>query len=406
MKSLKIIYISVTLMVVLALIAEFAKPKRFNWEPNFNIEDKNPFGMYVFKELIGDIFSNNKVEIYKKTLFEYKKEKASSDKKGIFSDEPKNFILIAKDIPLSESDVEDIKILLNQGNNIFISSSNFYELEKELGVESNFNNSKTFGNFFQGDNNTSFSFLNDSNNMEIKYSYPFGDSYYFSKDSLKYKIIVHAQYQEFQYYYPIIISIDKFGGKLILCSMPFVFTNVNLLDKKYGQFAEKTLSLLPDEPTIIMNYWSEDKSPLRYILADKSLKSAYYVLIYSVLFFMILGIKRRQRIIPVFRKHTNDTAEFISTIAKLSFASRNNKETAQKKISHFYHFINNTLNTNISLDDDDFYKHLSGKSGIPLKNIKDIFDKIDIVNSSAKIDDTTLKDFCNEIDEFYKKVKL
>ncbi|MBX3042190.1 MAG: hypothetical protein KIT33_14150 [Candidatus Kapabacteria bacterium] len=406
MNSLKIIYIFSGIVFVSLLFYEFTKPKRFSWTPTYDVNDKNPYGLFILKELAGDIFSKSGIEVYPKTFYEYLKEYDVSDNIGIYSKSPKNFLMISNNIPLSGSDVEDIIELLKRGNNVFVSGLKNDNITKLLGLKSQYLYTPFRSGFKYDTTNKVLQYLNDDESFYL----PISSGDYYKFDSLMiYPIDIYAVYH---YYkpnnenYPVIIGTSAFGGKLILSSLPAIYTNVSLMNDDLRRFAQKSLSLLPDNPTILMNYWSEESTPLRFILANNSLSYSYHILLLTIIFFMIFGIKRKQRIIPVIEKPKNSSAEFISTIATLSFAVKDNKEMALKKINHFYHFIKNNLNTNIFFGDKEFYDYLSGKSGISLENIRLLFKLIDDITQLNTIDDKILEKLNNEIDNFYRKVKL
>lgn len=392
-------------MVLFTLIAELTRTKPLDWTATFRLNDKNPFGMYVLDKIVQDLFKAQKVDVYSKTLFEYRSESNANTNNQLFSDSTKNFIIIGENTSFTKNDFEDITYLLSQGNNIFIASTNFGSIEKKLGIKCEpyqyFDN-----NFKQRDKDYKpLRFISNSDSGKSYYM-PVGYSAYFDTDSLKQScsLLIEADNDV-----AVLLKNNTYQGSLYLFSIPFTFTNINMLDSNSRLLAEKCLSFLPLRHTVIIDYYAVgnmDKSPLKFIMSNKSLMSGYYVLLTSVFLFMIFGIKRRQRAIPEIKPHINSTAEFISTIAKLSFAVRDNQEIAQKKINHFYNFIRNRINIKINLNDDGFYEYLSGKSGLSEKEVKRIFDKINNMSLSSKIDNKQLESLCNEIDSFYKKVNL
>ena len=392
-------------MVLFTLIAELTRTKPLDWTATFRLNDKNPFGMYVFDKIVQDLFRTRKVEVYSKTLFEYRSESNANKNNRLLSDSVKNFIIIGENTSFSKSDFDDITYLLSQGNNIFIASTNFGFIEKNLGIKCEpyqyFDN-----NFKQRDKDYKpLRFMSNSDSGKTYYM-PIGYSAYFDTDSLKQScsLLIEADNDV-----AVLLKNDTYKGSLYLFSFPFTFTNINLLDSNSRLLAEKCLSFLPERNTVIIDYFAVgnmDRSPLKFIMSNKSLMSGYYVLLISVFLFMIFGIKRRQRAIPEIKPHINSTAEFISTIAKLSFAIRDNQEIAQKKINHFYNYIRNKMNININPHVDGFYEYLSSKSGLTELEIKRIFDKMNNINLSSKIDNKQLESLCSEIDTFYKKVNL
>jgi hypothetical protein len=122
--------------------------------------------------------------------------------------------------------------------------------------------------------------------------------------------------------------------------------------------------------------------------------------------FFLFAIKRKQRIIPELKTNTNSSIEFISTIAKLTYVVKNNKEIATKKINSFYKFIHNKLNLQLNLNHENFIELLSGKSGINPNILRHLFSIVEQTNKLTTVNDKQLELLCSEIENFYKKVNL
>lgn len=393
-------------IVILALISEITKTKDVDWNESYRINDKNPFGLYLFSKLVSDLFPDKKISIYSKSMYEYLLENRKAQFDDSFDNYPKNFIIIANKTKFGKSEFEDLKTILSDGNNVFIASENFGWLENQLRINLH------SWNFFYPDliNTTNKSkeirFISDDSQKDSNYSVPIGNNSYFNLDSATNVITVIA---ESIYQKPVFISNDIYGGKLYLFSIPTTFTNINILDKNHIKLAEKTLSVLENYPTVIIDMYSDGtkaNSPLRFILSNESLSMAYYVSIFGLIMFFLFAIKRKQRIIPELKMNTNSSIEFISTIAKLTYVVKNNKEIATKKINSFYKFIHNKLNLQLNLNHENFIELLSGKSGINPNILRHLFSIVEQTNKLTTVNDKQLELLCSEIENFYKKVNL
>ncbi|MFA5513092.1 MAG: hypothetical protein WC313_11645 [Candidatus Kapaibacterium sp.] len=404
MKSLKYIYIAGGLVLVLAIISGLTKPHKYNWEASFSTSDKNPFGLYIFNSMISDILPGSKVRTTTLTLYEYLYK---SDKSINLQDldKPKNFIFINDNIQLTRQDFFEITELLQQGHNVFISGAYRQDILEELGLSLYFVLNRSIEHFDTRYNNTPVKFYNkklESKNFGIS----IGSTYYFSMDSIKYNYTIHSDFSTLEGTYPVLISTEDFGGKLIVCSLPYLFTNINLLNYQSAELAGAMLSVLPNIDTVIFDTEIEDRSTIRFILSDKSLSAAYYLLMTSIIFMMIFAIKRKQRAIPVIPPLKNTSAEFVATVANLSFTLHNNAELAEKKISNFYFFLKHKLNLSVIHDNREFIEAFSGKTDLTAEEAQEIFYEINKSINSPELSDEQLEKLTNVIDKFYKKVEI
>jgi hypothetical protein len=178
------------------------------------------------------------------------------------------------------------------------------------------------------------------------------------------------------------------------------------LNYQSAELAGAMLSVLPNIDTVIFDTEIEDRSTIRFILSDKSLSAAYYLLMTSIIFMMIFAIKRKQRAIPVIPPLKNTSAEFVATVANLSFTLHNNAELAEKKISNFYFFLKHKLNLSVIHDNREFIEAFSGKTDLTAEEAQEIFYEINKSINSPELSDEQLEKLTNVIDKFYKKVEI
>jgi hypothetical protein len=177
-------------------------------------------------------------------------------------------------------------------------------------------------------------------------------------------------------------------GTVFIHTTPLAFANITLLDSSKLPYMSKVFSHLQDG----IVYWDNksrtssevvekmngsnpkiDKdSPLKFILAQPSLRWAWFLMLGLVGIYFILGAKRRQRIIPIMEEKTNTSLQFIQTISLMYFRGQEHVRICDMKIKQFQTFVRERYHLNTRLMDDDFIKLLAMKSNIEDADIRKI----------------------------------
>lgn len=162
---------------------------------------------------------------------------------------------------------------------------------------------------------------------------------------------------------PVLLGVPLGQGMLYLSSTPVAYTNYHLLKEPNIEFIEKSFSLLPNKDT----HWTDnqmllgqnnEQSKLDYIKKQPPLWWAFNIAIYTMLIFMALGVKRKQRLLPKISKPVNATLDFIRTMSQLYLQSEDNATITKKKIHYFFDFIRRTYHLETQLIDEDFISKL------------------------------------------------
>ncbi|MCD8165929.1 MAG: DUF4350 domain-containing protein [Bacteroides sp.] len=125
--------IKIALFILFILVAGFLMQhtavRQFSWNPTFNKYDRQPFGMYVFD----DILSTSCPEGYKvlsRGLYEY-----TLDEDTVLNT---SFLLISQSLhnDMSQPDIEYMLEAVSAGNKVMLVSNNLpFQLEDTLGTE-------------------------------------------------------------------------------------------------------------------------------------------------------------------------------------------------------------------------------------------------------------------------------
>ncbi|KRB56878.1 DUF4350 domain-containing protein [Flavobacterium sp. Root186] len=373
-KSIKI-YISVLVFIlILILVSDYNKPKPIDWRPTYSVNDKIPYGLYVFDKEIGRILKKQKIQrISAVTPYEFLDSKYDEDSLVETYSVKGTFVNISVQNNIDDQSMKEIMYFVSHGNNAFLSMSNFPQpLLDSLKFEYNSN--------FRPTDSASVWMANKKLSQKIYKST--GDiADYFSKIDTLNTIVLGYQGNPKKKKNINFIKIPYKNGNFFLHMHPVAFTNYNLLKKDRYQYAENVLSYIPKGDIFWYTKLQTDEnisgSPLRYILSQPALKWAWYLFLIGMLIFMIFNAKRKQRIVPILQPLSNLTIDFTKTIGNLYYQEGDHKNIIDKKIIYFLERIRTEYLIDTTKLDDEFVKKLHHKTG---KDEKDIQELVFLIN--------------------------
>ena len=384
-----ILYIS--LAFGLFVVVKLLSPKKYDWNITFAHDDKNPYGAYAFSSLLPGLFPDKNISHSYKTLYEIRDSLGQKD----------NIIIIGSRFSADKEDSETLLEHVENGGSVFISAQNFW------GHFSDTLNLETYDYFFRNGNifdrrDTSYlKFANTQLDTVKEFLYRRDNIHnYFSRfDTTQTTVIAKNDYG-----YPVTIRMQIGKGNLVLNSTPLIFSNIYLLSSDNHEFVSKTLSYLPHQNVTWTEYYHlgrmEVTTPLRFILANESLRWAYYIIVFSILLFMLFEMKRRQRIIPIISPLANTTLEFVGTIGNLYYQSGEHKNIAEKKILFFMDQLRSKYWLSTLHLDDTFVSIASKKTGRDEEEIRGLIAVINSIRSKQRITEHELIDLNNRIEKF------
>jgi hypothetical protein len=397
-KSIKI-YIAILVFVFgLILIASSGQRKPIDWRQTYSVNDKIPYGLYIFDKEINGILKNQKVErVSALTPYEFLDTNYIPDTivgkykiKG-------TFFTITQNNEIDDQSIKELFYFVSHGNNVFLSMKTFPQtLMDSLKIELNSD--------FQAVENSEVWLANknlDTKKYRLK---DVGIESYFAKIDTLNTTVLGYQGNENQKHVNF-IKVPYVNGYFYLHMQPIAFTNYNLLKADHYQYAEKVLSYIPKGNiywyTKGQNNESISDSPLRYILSQPALKWAWYLFIIGILIFILFNVKRKQRIVPILKPLPNLTVDFTKTIGNLYYQEGDHDNIIDKKIIYFLERIRNEYLLDTTKLDDDFIKKLHLKSG---KNEDDIRDLVFLINEHRKSYHGSLEEDLIRINNAIEKV--
>lgn len=382
--------------IVAFVLVQLLSPRQISWVPTFSAEDKNPFGSYVLAEHLEQIFPEQAIVHTNLTFYEML-DSAAADV---------NIVAIATSLSLGKEDTDALLNTVAEGGHAFLAADYFEgKLADTLGLAMGSVAYKL--KLFDKKQLKDSSFIFFSHNTRIHHPYRQDDmnNYFDQLDSLKTNafIVAKNEYNEVT-----TLRIPWGKGELILSSSPLAFTN-NYVLYHNDDFIEGTLSYLPVLPVWWTEYYQmgrqESGSPLRVILNDRALAWAYYIMLVTLLVFVIFESKRKQRIIPIIKPPKNATLEFVKTIGNMYLQANNHKAIAEKKVIYFFDLMRSKyfLPAEHSLG---FAEALARKSGNTIEDTKVLLTAIQLIQQSKQISVDMLYDLNNRIEKFQRVTAL
>lgn len=391
-KSIKFYIVLLIFLFIGMVFIEANRPKPIDWKPTFALNDKIPFGLYVFNQEADKLFTDQKITKINTTPYEYFEDKYNYDDSTYTV---KGDILYVNDeFTIDDSSVDELFYFASRGNSIFISSSNFSNKLKDS-LKFEINNSSVFLDSFA---------------LKIANKHLKPKDYYFDKGvSTKYfseidtvNTVVLGYQKSTKENLTNFIKIPYKKGNFYLHTQPIAFTNYYMLKNENANYVAQISSYINQKNVFWFSKFYNDEalnqSPMRYLLKQDSLRWAWYISLISILIFMIFNAKRKQRVIPIIEPLQNTTIDFTKTIGNLYYQEKDHKNIIDKKIVYFLEKVRNEFLLDTNELNESFINRYQQKSRNKKEDImalirlikifqnKEIYTEADVINLNNAIE--------------------
>lgn len=385
------ILIFITLLVVY-IVAEWNRPKPVDWTVTLSRHDKNPYGAFCLYNELKEIFPRSVINTYQSPVYEQVNN---------FTHRNTAYLLMAPSLrSLSKEDVNELLNYTALGNYVFFCSSSFSPALKDT---------LHFTTGYHDEFNVKDSSTINFRNLRLRTEKNTGfkrqtlEGYFKKYDTLATTILGYNQLNDANF---IQMRIGK--GALFIHVLPHCFTNSFLLTRDNAAYTAKTLSYIPSGVSSI--YWDEyykptsarSGNPLRYILTNESLRWAFRLGLATMVLYVLFGMKRRQRIIPVIPPVQNSTLDFVRTVGNVYFNRQDNKNIAGKMITYFLEWVRTHVYLPTAEQDEAFAENLSRKSGVDKQQVDELMLLIGAVRIMEQVSDNTLLQLNRQLESFYR----
>lgn len=397
-------YVLFLVLCFLALILlKIYSPKPIDWSQSYSKKDKIPYGTEALFSTLPELFPEKNIAPEKLPLYNVLKNNSYQNT---------NYVVINKSFEPDELDTKELLKYAFAGNNVFV-AANYFSGKFADTLKLNTNAFYNFDSGLKIDSNTVKSIKQDDS-VELNFSNPLLKStkFYSFKNQLE-----NYYLNSFDTTITSILGTNnknqinfiamKWGkGKIYIHTTPEVFTNYFFVDNTNVDYASKVLSYLPVSNIIWDEYYKVSNvahdNMFRVLFANPALKTAYFVALISLLIFILIGTKRKQRTIPIIEPLRNTTLDFIGVVGTLYYQTGNHKNIADKKITYFLAHIRKTFQIKTTIYDDSFITRISILSGIEQMKVHDMFYFFDDISSKNNVTQQELIKLNLMIEEFHK----
>lgn len=351
--------IFIIIMVILALF-EVNKKEVVDWRKNFDVNEKSPFGLFVFNREVKDLFKNNlkKIDV---TAYDY----YNQNKK-----KPHNILIIESDI-----DIQSWKKILNEVSNGSDAMLIMSKMPKEISDSIGFYDSQIS---FEDQNVLKLTDKKYQNDFIKLDKFPSGRGFSYIKPSVE----VLGKTVEDENTDQVNFIKTKFGeGTIYAHCEPLFLTNYYLLKSGNTKYAQDVFSYLDDKETLwfVEANTKESRFFMRFILGNPALKYAWWLLLAGLILFIFFNAKRKQRIVPIIEPLKNTSVDFVKSIGNLYLQEGDFHDMMAKKAQYFLNKVRLDLLIDTQNLDEEFAKKLQLKTG---KNIETINEAVVLIKKA------------------------
>jgi len=392
----KILVVCLLLLGILITFSlfEYKDVSTTKWQPKFDYNDKEPMGLFVFKEIVDEYYSERSV-----TVEPYYKD--STTARGLY-------IYTSMYSPSYEA-MDSLVHAAKQGNDVLVIASTYAQ---KLNEHSDFD---AYDITVSTDRLEFRSSRLDSSEF---YTYRFKNTKFENADTAKIRLFDHFDetYNSTEYFkavtkdeYGLMIS-HKFGkGSIYSHAVPEIFYNHSYQQLNMFDYTEEVLSNFdPDYVMFLKNILPnkaapERDNPLQYIMSNAPLKTAYFTLLFGLLAYAIVGGRRRQKAIQITEKNENTSLEYVDTISQLFQQQSSHEKLVAHMSEIFYHKMEKRFF--IKKQTDDYLNILAKKSKIDYEELRFVLDRFKNVEDGYSFQDDQLVNLNKRLRKIYNTLE-
>jgi len=372
---------------------EYNTPQPVDWRRTYGMQDKIPFGCNAFYRLLDEDMFKDKVDKQNQTPFNVLNHIA--DKKTAY-------VFINNNLSFSELDCKYLFDFVKGGNTVFMAANSFIGLIADtFKIETEY----AYDLFNDTTKKLEFSFCNPTF-KERSYIYPksIDVSDFKSFDTSKVTVLAVTPKSS-----ALFLKAAWGKGNFYFLSIPDIFSNYFVVNDSNRFAAYKAISYINSHKI----YWDEyyksfnakQGSELQFIFGNDSLYAAYSLAGISLLVFMVFGLKRKQKAIPIVEPLQNTTLQFVEVVGSVYYNPKNHKIIAEEKIHAFYEFARTRFSLIGRNFDAEGLLRISKLSTIPIDDVNKLFTLINHILAKPSITEKELIDLNHLIETFHKQNK-
>ena len=364
-------------MFALIIFMEANKKVPINWFPSYASHHKIPYGTYVFDKEFKKLFKDTEIETINQPPYQFLQD---TTRKG-------TYFFVNGTLNFGKEEFNELLKFVEKGNAVFMSTNgatiDTLGLKTKQLTTNALREHLYYKLLHKKLDTTTYAFDRENSNLVFS-----------EIDTVKTTVLgklIIKNTDSIEEATGINFIKTKHGkGHFYFHTLPLAFTNYNMLKDTNHQYVASVLSYIdPSKPIFYDAYYKTGKtkitSPMHYILSSDNLRWAYYTALIGVLFFVVFKGKRTQRIIPILTPLKNQTLAFTRTIANMYFEKSAHKDIATHKINYFLEYIRTQLHISTTTINDEFYTFVALRSENSEEVVRQLFKKIETIQSLEAI---------------------
>lgn len=388
------------LLIVLVIISSATRPpKRFDHRITMRQHDKIPYGARVAYELLPSLFPDAAIKTEKTSPAFWDSVDLSGRRQAV--------ILMADNFKADHEELTTLVDFVERGNYVFIiahsaavDEASFFNLTS---FNPDYSSSAASDSLWLRLNGPAFT----NNGFYVYPGYRYSGTITI-KDTAQAAVLGQNENGTINF-----VRLNKGAGSFFLHSVPLAFSNYFILYKNNVTYYEAVLSALPNDlRTVVWNEYylqkrSEEKEPnwLGALFSYASFKWGLLLAAGTLLLYLLLGMRRRQRIVPPHEKPINDSLDFVKTLGRLYYDKRDHKNLAQKMATYFLDHVRNRYKLPTHTPDEAFVRALHLKSGYPEGELEKIVRTVQYLPTVPFIPEGELVAFHKQLEAFYQNTR-
>jgi hypothetical protein len=224
------------------------------------------------------------------------------------------------------------------------------------------------------------------------------------------------------------IRVNYGKGEFLFNSTNLAFSNFSLKEEAGMMYGRAFFSHLGSG----MIYWDEEnlyyqintgqaqessnpgpnkpsEGPLEFILSQKNLKQAWYLLLITIFIYIVFASKRKQRPVQTMLRTANTSIAFTEVVSQLFLNQKDHYKLVQMKMELWKSFVRERYRINWPEQDflvgTDIVPLLSAKSGMDAMYLSEIITIYNDLIQQGVIDTNGMLDFHSKLETFYSNCK-
>jgi hypothetical protein len=413
-------YLFVTLllggMVLLFITGRGNRQKKLNERITMRPQDKIPYGHHVAYYCLPYLFPDARI-------FTSGEEPGYWDSLSTY-DEGQAYIVVADHFSADKDEMRRLLKFASNGNDVFISAKTVSDPVAEM-LNCSVYDFSTPG--FGEDDDGRLIAKDDSLRVKLRAPYFENDTVFeypgrrYSSGFTKVDNTIAEEIGTDAAGNTNFIHLKSGKGNVYMHLAPLAFSNYFLLYKNNIRYYQMALSVINADATKVV--WDEyymrkgegesgrsrsssnrNKNWLSVLFSYPALKAALLVALFTLLLYVLLEMRRKQRPIPVIQKPRNDSLEFVKTIGRLYHDKGDHRNLARKMASYFLEHVRASYKIPTgNIMDENFIRAVQYKSGVPDYEIRGIVSFIRYLDETPVISEMQLTEFYKQLEIFYQK---